>query len=180
MIAARESITAALKAALLVLVFVACVLSVVLFVQANFFNDPALLDSDGDGFTDSNEWSWWTSRLDPYDNPFTTRILPILVSATIIAVVLILVKVHPRRRASMLAPTLLEKLRAMKAAVCMMDRGRINACKADFDATIAELRDGKRRGVLHEPSIQDILVEFEVLCLDAHVDEMKGIGEKMT
>jgi len=179
-IAVRESIFTALKAALLISFLVAGALSVVLLVQSIFFKDPALFDSDGDGFTDTDEWSWWTSRLDPYDNPFTTRMLPILLSATIIAVVLVLVKARRRRTVPVLSAALLKKISAMKAAVRAGNRGSIDACKMDFDAAIAELREGPDRGMLHEPLIQEILVEFEVLCLDVFIDGAGRADEKIT
>nr|MDO8116712.1 hypothetical protein [Candidatus Sigynarchaeota archaeon] len=130
-------------------------------------------------FTDTDEWSWWTSRLDPYDNPFTMRILPILLSATIIAVILVLVKARNRRTVPVLSAALLKKIRAMKDAVCTGNRGSIDACKKDFDAAIAELREGPNRGMLYEPLIQEILVEFEVLCLDVFIDGAGRADEKI-
>ncbi len=180
----RESIRAALKAAVVIFLVVAGVSIVTLLVQAVYFKDPALHDSDGDGFLDLDELSWWTDWLNPHDNPFTSRILPLLLAAAVLAVVLILGKVHSRRRVPELVSSLVKKASAMRAAVSAGNRGNIDACKAGFDAAIADVREGTHPGMLQEPAIQEILVEFEVFCLDAKTGDgggsIEGISRDLT
>lgn len=169
----RESITFALRATLVILTMIVGVSSIILYVQAYIYKSPNFPDTDGDGFLDVDERGWWTSWLDRNDNPITTRTLPVAIGAIAVAVVLILGKVYRRRTNPSLVPTLIKKLNAMKATVSSGNRGAIESCKADFDAAITEIRSGVHREVLKEPAIQDILVEFEVLCIDAFVDDGK-------
>jgi hypothetical protein len=175
----RESINAALKAALVLLTMVAGISSVLLYVQETSYKNPTFTDTDGDGFLDVDEMVWWTSWQDRHDTPITTRVLPVAIAAISVAAVLALGKVRRRRTIPNLVPTLLKKANAMKAAVCSGNRRGIESCKVDFDAAIAEIRAGSHREMLKEPAIQDILVEFEVLCLDAFVDDGRlGSGGK--
>jgi hypothetical protein len=169
----RESVIAVLKAALAILTMISGIASILLYAQANIYKNPTLPDSDRDGFLDVDERGWWTNWLDPHDNPLTARILPAVIAAIAIAVVLALGKVRRRSRAPNLVPTLRKKANAMKSAVYSGNRPGIESCKAEFDAAVAEIVAGSHREVLKEPAIQDVLVEFEMLCLDAFVDDEK-------
>ncbi len=178
MIAVRESVNAALKAALIILLIATGISGGILLVQSIYLRNPARIDSDSDGFTDLDELSWWTSELNPYDNPMMSRILPLLIAAAGIVLVLILGNSPLRNRLPDLAPALRKKVGAMRAAVCSGNPEGINACKADFDTAVVEIREGPLRGLLQEPLIQEILVEFEVLCLDARFNSGEGIKDR--
>jgi hypothetical protein len=167
----RDSINAALKASLVMLVVITDISITMLAVQVYTYRNPAFPDADGDGFVDTAEIGWWTNWLDRNDSPVTTRIMPLAIAAIVVTAMLILGRFHRRRRLPDLLPFLEERARAMGDAVRSCDHQRIEACKVDFDNTIAETRDGPFREVLKEPSVQDIIVEFEMLCLDAFLDE---------
>jgi hypothetical protein len=170
----RKSIAAVFKVALTIMALITGIACMVLYMQAYIYNNPTIHDTDGDGFLDFDERGWGTNWQDPRDNPLTTRILPVAIAAIAIAIVLLLGKIRHRRRLPNLVPALFKKVNAMKVAVYSGNRLGIESCKVDFDAAIAEIIAGSHRDVLNEPEIQDILVEFEILCIDAFVDDEKA------
>ncbi|NMC04059.1 MAG: hypothetical protein GYA24_02545 [Candidatus Lokiarchaeota archaeon] len=170
----RESITYPLKATLVVLTMVAAIAGIIVLVQSSSLMNPAYFDTDNDGFHDLGEIGWSTDRLDPNDNPFTTRVLPVVLAAVGIAIILAIGKVRREHDVSSEARALRGLVEAMKAAVASKDEERVNACKQGFDKCILDIRSSANRDALGEPSIQELLVEFELLGIDALVDKERA------
>jgi hypothetical protein len=167
----HQHIDNALKMVLVTLMVITCISTLLLWIQASTYMAPAFRDTDGDGFRDIDEQSWLTSATDPVENPVTSRIMPLAIALTCIAVILGREKIFRSKRRSVLLPGLARKFQALQDALATGERGSIKALLSSLDGFIGKLRSGPDREALKEPRVQEILVAIELAHLDAAIDE---------
>jgi hypothetical protein len=167
----HQHIDNALKMVLVTLLVITCISTMLLWLQASTYMAPAFRDTDGDGFRDIDEQSWLTSATDPVDNPVTSRIMPVAIALTCIAVILGREKLFRSKRRLDVLPGLARKFQALQDALKKGDRASIKALLSSLDGFIGKLRSGPDREAFKEPRVQEILVAIELAHLDVAIDE---------
>ncbi len=128
------------------------------------------MDSDGDGFLDVHEQTWGTSLTDKGDNPFTRWILPLLVANAILVIILCAGKYMNKTSMPDIHPALDAKIAAFQSAVKNGDAVAVKNLRVTIDEDILKIRQSAARERLKEPRVQELLMKYELICLDAMID----------